>query len=480
MDSFSGFQDAVKRVLHSQNSFTNFGKNKTLQQNLQHAQALARQGRQEQLEQDRPVFVPPSADMPARPMKKSSFQKAVRKVVQTQAISEVDVRAAKKRVLYPTKPKSSVQKVPVLGGQPITLETALALRKQVFGNGGDMLVPAMNEWLGQSFCFNDADTPQGYSLIMQKNSVKGLAMCVQGYILKHLLFTRRGPRANTDPTALLRASTKMQEEALVGALSDILWRAGDRQHVVLCLTQENTYLTENPEFQADGCTERVNTFDFKKQDELTFNLKKYLFEFLSEDGNGMLLLLYSVVLSRGFTKLQEDMAGEDHPLIETNATIHPCVVTLVLTGRATRYLHNGIIYEGTEDTMAKPKTGILTRSEIGLLVWARMDGSGGGGQGAVGSRLKTPSLPIWVTRCNDAYGLLFNPNRDLIRDYHAENRFDLHYFSSTITQTDATIVTIDTRNQVAVEEYNSPPLENLIHTKWAGADINWNGTTAHV
>lgn len=49
----------------------------------------------------------------------------------------------------------------------------------------------------------------------------------------------------------------MQEEALVGALSDILWRAGDRQHVVLCLTQENTYLTENPEFQGDGCTERV-------------------------------------------------------------------------------------------------------------------------------------------------------------------------------------------------------------------------------
>ncbi|XP_045137034.1 inactive ubiquitin carboxyl-terminal hydrolase MINDY-4B-like isoform X2 [Portunus trituberculatus] len=383
------------------------------------------------------------------------------------------------RVLYPTKPKSSVQKVPVLGGQPITLETALALRKQIFGNGGDMLVPALNEWLGQSFCFSDADTPQGYSLKMQR-TVSRPGHGVQGYILKHLLFTRRGPRANTDPTSLLRASTKMQEEALVGALSDILWRAGDRQHVVLCLTQENTYLTENPEFQADGCTERINTFDFKKQDELTFNLKKYLFEFLSEDGNGMLLLLYSVVLSRGFTKLQEDMGSEEHPLIETNATIHPCVVTLVLTGRATPYLHNGIIYEGTEDTMAKPKTGILTRSEIGLLVWARAEGGGGGGPGVVGSRLKTPSLPIWVTRCNDAYGLLFNPNRDLIRDYHAENRFDLHYFSSTVTQTNATIVTIDTRNQVPVEEYNSPPLENLIHTKWAGADINWNGTSAHV
>lgn len=467
MDSFGGFQDAVKRVLHTQNSFTNFrGKNKTLQQNIQEAQVLAK------MDKEKPVFVP----APTRSFK-SSFQKAVKKVVNTQNITEVDVRAAKKRVLYPTKPKSSVQKVPVLGGQPITLETALALRKQVFGSG-DLLVPALNEWLGQSFCFNDADTPQGYSLKMQKTSVKGLAMCVQGYILKHLLFTRRGPRTSADPTTLLRASNKMQEEALVGALSDILWRAGDRQHVVLCLTQENVYLTENPEFQADGCTERVHTFDFKKQDELTFNLKKYLFEFLSEEGNGMMLLLYSVILSRGFAKLEDDLAGEEHPLVESNATIHPCVVTLVLTGRATRYLHNGIIYEGTEDTMAKPKTGILTRSEIGLLVWARNDA--GGGQGTVGSRLKTPSLPIWVTRCNDSYGLLFNPNRDLIRDYHAENRFELHYFSSTVTQTSATIVTIDTRNQVAVEEYNNPPLENLIHTKWQGADINWNGTTPHV
>ncbi|XP_050726208.1 inactive ubiquitin carboxyl-terminal hydrolase MINDY-4B-like isoform X2 [Eriocheir sinensis] len=381
------------------------------------------------------------------------------------------------RVLYPTKPKSSVQKVPILGGQPITLETALALRKQLFG-ASELLVPALSEWLGQSFCFNDPDTPMAYSLKMQKASIKGLAMCVQGYILKHLLFSRRGPRVNGDPTQLLRATTKQQEEALVGSLSDILWRAGDRQHVVLCLTQENTYLTENPEFQGDGCTERIHTFDFKKQDELTFNLKKYLFEFLAEDGNGMLLLLYSLTLSRGFVKLHDDLSGEDHPLIETNGTIHPCLVTLMLTGRATRYLHNGIVYEGTEDTMARPKTGILTRSEIGLMVWTRNDG--GGGQVAVGSRLKTPSLPIWVTRCNDAYGILFNPNRDLIRDYHAENRFELHYFSSTVTQTTATIVTIDTRNQVAVDEFNCSPLENLIHTKWQGAEICWNGTAPHV
>ena len=51
----------------------------------------------------------------------------------------------------------------------------------------------------------------------------------------------------------------------------------------------------------------------------------------------------------------------------------------------------------------------------------------------MGSRLKTPTLPIWVTRCNDSYGILFNPNRDLIRDYHAENKYGSQSVSQLIS-----------------------------------------------
>ncbi|KAG7169479.1 Inactive ubiquitin carboxyl-terminal hydrolase MINDY-4B-like 2 [Homarus americanus] len=319
----------------------------------------------------------------------------------------------------------------------------VALRRQVFGSA-DLLGSTENEWLGQSFVFHDGETVEAYSLKMHKTSTKGLAMCVQGFILKHLLFNRRGARVVADPTVLLRATTKAQEEALVGALSDILWRAGERQHAVLCLAQENIYVNDTPSYQSDGCTERIHTFEFKKQDELTFNLKKYLFEFLADEGNGLLLFLYSLVLSRGFNKLNEDMGGEEVSLLCTNAIIHPCLATLMLTGRATLFLHNGIIYEGSEDTMAKPKTGIITRAEVGLLVWRRPEE---GGQVNVGSRLKTPSFPVWVTSTN---------------------------------QKSATIITIDTRNQTVKEEYNSPYLENLIHTKWQGADVNWNGTAPFV
>ena len=41
----------------------------------------------------------------------------------------------------------------------------------------------------------------------------------------------------------------------------------------------------------------------------------------------------------------------------------------------------------------------------------------------LGSRLKTPILPIWVTWCNKHWGVLFNPNRDLMKSYQAENRY---------------------------------------------------------
>ena len=44
----------------------------------------------------------------------------------------------------------------------------------------------------------------------------------------------------------------------------------------------------------------------------------------------------------------------------------------------------------------------------------------------LGSRIKTPSLPLWVTRCNGSFGVLFNPNKDLLRSHNAEKRFKLY------------------------------------------------------
>lgn len=59
------------------------------------------------------------------------------------------------------------------------------------------------------------------------------------------------------------------------------------------------------------------------------------------------------------------------------------------------------------------------RSEVGFLVHE----SDNQASKQVGSRLKTPSLPIWVTLCLSHHGVLFNMNRELLRNYHAERRY---------------------------------------------------------
>ena len=112
----------------------------------------------------------------------------------------------------------------------------------------------------------------------------------------------------------------------------------------------------------------------------------------------------------------------------------------------------------------------------------------------LGSRMKTPVLPIWVTCVNDSWGVLFNPNRDLMKSYSAENRFQLYYFSNCLTkevvkEKKDTILTIDTRGNKTetksefkdIEADNDDPyedsdlLEMAVQTKWEGAQLDWQG-----
>ncbi|KAK3850658.1 hypothetical protein Pcinc_042648 [Petrolisthes cinctipes] len=414
----------------------------------------------------------------ARSQKRRSFQKLVKKVVHTQTTARVaDHRRHSKHVLYPSRSRTCIRQAPIVGGEPISSDTATELRMRVFG-AADLRSFSLEEWLLLPFSFNDAGSPQAYGLRVHSASTKGMAMCVQAYLLKHLLFSHIKPSGVGDVAKLLKTTRRAQVDGLVSALADILWLMGEKKHAVLCLVQEDTYVNEDPEYMDDGCTEKLVTFEFERYEELKFTLKKYIYELVTEGHHGMLLFLYSVVLSRSFPRLSADLEGEECSLVMASGTIHPCLVTLLLTGRATKYLHNGIVYEGSEDKMAIPKTGILVRSEIGLLVWNRQESDEN--RTKVGSRLKTPTLPIWVTRCNDSYGVLFNPNRDLIRDYHAENRFDLYYYSSNPRQTTSTVLTIDTRSPALKDDHQRPPLESIVHTKWMDADVSWNGTMPYV
>lgn len=76
------------------------------------------------------------------------------------------------------------------------------------------------------------------------------------------------------------------------------------------------------------------------------------------------------------------------------------------------------------------ETGVLVRSSIGLLTWLGSDEKTEALN--IGSRLKTPLYPIWVTIVGDNAGLLFSEDRALLRDYRNEYRYSSLQASLTI------------------------------------------------
>ena len=134
----------------------------------------------------------------------------------------------------------------------------------------------------------------------------------------------------------------------------------------------------------------------------------------------------------------------------------------------------------------------MNRNEFGFFYWnsdnkkmAAID---------LGSRYKTPILPIWLTCIQDSWGVLFNPNKDLMKSYAAENRFPLYYYSNTLTKARTeTKLVIDSRgagktapvvatldDDLDEEEDDSDPMERAIQTKWAGATVTWKNVKPYL
>lgn len=141
----------------------------------------------------------------------------------------------------------------------------------------------------------------------------------------------------------------------------------------------------------------------------------------------------------------------------------------------------------------------MARSEIGFLIYNdSIDCKNLEESKQPGSRLKTPSFPVWVINCSGHHGVLFNTNSELLRNYLAERRlltisygidqsftagsrnillifrFDLHYFS---VGGNHLFMSIDTRYQDKQNDNRdngksdentliaSSSIEKLIHTK---------------
>ncbi|KAH8309703.1 hypothetical protein KR067_000401 [Drosophila pandora] len=325
------------------------------------------------------------------------------------------------------------------GGTPITAELATDIRNLVFGTSA---IPMRAEWLQTSFVFGAPKEELAYGLRSPRNATRGLLSVVQGFVLKYLLFARKTSRAAsmTDP---LLATAEMQREALFCALLEILRTISDKGKVTIVLPSEDEVFVDHSAcYFHDSVTEKLYVFNLSPNEELEFFLKRNFKYFTEEETPGTLLFLYSAVLTRSMGKVRTDLdSSKGTPLTSSNHEEGSLmIVTLLLTGRATPYIHNGVINVGDESSYAVPQYGVLKRCMIGLLLWDIESASAAVNQSRQpGSRLKTPNYPIWITSCTGHYGVIFNKNPDLLRNYHAESRFDVNYYSCSGHQIQMTI-----------------------------------------
>ncbi|XP_017080209.1 inactive ubiquitin carboxyl-terminal hydrolase MINDY-4B [Drosophila eugracilis] len=362
------------------------------------------------------------------------------------------------------------------GGTPITTELATDLRNLVFGTAA---IPMRAEWLQTSFVFGAPKEELAYGLRSPRNATRGLLSVVQGFVLKYLLFARKTSRVAslTDP---LLATAEMQREALFCALLEILRTISDKGKVTIVLPSEDEVFVEHSAcYFHDSVTEKLYVFTLSPNEELEYFLKRNFKYFTEEETPGTLLFLYSAVLTRSMGKVRTDLdSAKSSPLTSSNHEEGSLmIVTLLLTGRATPYIHNGVVNVGDESSYAVPQYGVLKRCMIGLLLWDIESASAAVNQSRQpGSRLKTPNYPIWITSCTGHYGVIFNKNPDLLRNYHAESRFDVNYYSCSGHQI---LMTIDNRtyNEQALVMLERQPITPE-STSMSGKEEGGGGATS--
>lgn len=395
-------------------------------------------------------------------------------------------------------------------GEKISQETACNLKHFAWGSAN---MPPKSEWLKQGIPLHPAEGLFAYGVRAPRNGTRNFLICLNAYFLKHLLFdtgkkknttSKRYRRVKEEPNKMvgywgqvLKPSEKVQTEMFCGGLAEILFRVADGNEAVFCLPGSDNCFEPSAHYGIDGVTEKLRLFTIKKEEDLKTLIKRYVTNLWADNGTGLLSILYSIMLSRNFDRLKKDMQDQhNNSLIDPMGECTQCLLNLVVIGRATPYLHNGEMQVEQEETGEfVERAGAIGRNDIGFLLWEkdqlRTEKWG------LGSRMKTPTLPMWVTKVNGQIGVLFNPNKELMRSYNAENRFQLYYYSDAEFKKEErkdTVLTIDTRTKIDKhitqkdemddgdldDDMQEAPLQLAIKTKWEGADIDWHGVHAYV
>uniref|UniRef100_A0A667WW17 MINDY family member 4B n=2 Tax=Myripristis murdjan TaxID=586833 RepID=A0A667WW17_9TELE len=342
------------------------------------------------------------------------------------------------------------------------------------------------EWRKSFFRFREPRSQLAYALEADRGGARAVQMVVQAHIIKFLLFGGQSGSDGRTLHSLCDVGQRDQEGALAAALTDSLWLAGEERSATVTLVTSEYCTTPHLDYKLDNFTERLQLFTFQQRDDVRSFISQHIQCFKEEGSHGVILFLYSLICSRTVHRLREDLDGTASHLLHVslgNFVCRQALLNLLLTGRATPNVFNGTRQVGEDGRpLERPLQGVLARSDVGYLHWSR-EQMERDRLPQVGSRLKTPRLPIWVCSINGSYSVLFSPNRSLLSDWKMEHLFNLYFYNGQPSQTTTARLTIDTHSHhwealprdSGDQEKRFPSLEMTIRTKWDGAAIDWNG-----
>ena len=221
-------------------------------------------------------------------------------------------------------------------------------------------------------------------------------------------------------------------------------------------------------YKPDGLTEGLVVYRVGSLEAVERWFAQNAAAYVGERGCGLVLLLYSLVLSRGVGVVGGDCDYSGSTLIGQHAYCTQEMVNLALTGVAASN-----VFDGVKEMDGTQLKGVKAQSAIGFLSLFEHYG-----YIEVGRHLKDPQTPIWLVCSESHYTTLWSTGGEAAMG-RGKGVFDLFYYDQLIQQREEIRLTVDCTSQkpVARSAELEPPLNDCIRTRWGkGAKIDWNGT----
>ena len=232
-----------------------------------------------------------------------------------------------------------------------------------------------------------------------------------------------------------RSSHSPKEKKLQNTAT-ILWQAGTNRGQCVVATEKTA-----------GKMKRVSerlvlkTCRTRKDLETYLEVESVWKQFTGSHGRGVILLIYSAVLSRGLRETRDDMAsvlGETPQMMGRHDYASQELVNLLLVGGAFSQVFDGekrLEGQREEDTVLL--RGIPKRARVGFLTLFEHYG-----YVEVGKRLKSPIVPIWVVCSESHYSVLFSAADDSNRHDDDKEILRLFYYDQLANQDETIHLTV--------------------------------------